>query len=104
MDYLDGIIIARSATFGREAYRVLWYLTEQLKFDKFSPINTGEISSDLRMKSQAVSRALRTLAREGVIERGPKVGQRNSFRFSPSIARYSPGLRSAEPGLPAGMN
>jgi DNA-binding transcriptional ArsR family regulator len=86
MDHLNGILIARSPAFGREAYKILWYLTAQLEFEDFTVINIGEISSDLGLKSQAVSRALRTLIDGGVVERGPRSGQRNSFRFSRSGA------------------
>lgn len=83
---INGMAIARSTSFGREAYRVLWYLTARLEFVSFTVVNTGEISIDLDMKSQAVSRALRALTRGGVIERGPRVGQKNSFRFSRQIS------------------
>ena len=89
MDHLNGMMIARSPVFGREAYRILWYLTEQLEFDHFAVLNIGEISSDLGLKSQAVSRALRTLIDGGVVERGPRVGQRSSFRFSRTVIEYS---------------
>jgi DNA-binding transcriptional ArsR family regulator len=89
MNHLNGMMIARSPAFGREAYKILWYLTEQLEFDNFAVLNIGEISSDLGLKSQAVSRALRTLIDGGVVERGPRVGQRSSFRFVPAAAPYS---------------
>lgn len=89
MNHLNGMMIARSPAFGREAYKILWYLTEQLEFDSFAVLNIGEISTDLGLKSQAVSRALRTLIDGGVVERGPRVGQRNSFRFSPAVSEYS---------------
>ena len=78
---LDGISIARSNAFGREAYKILWYLTARLAFDEFTILHVGEISSDLGLKSQAVSRALRTLIEGGLVERGPRSGLRNSFRF-----------------------
>jgi len=89
MGHLNGIMIARSPAFGREAYKILWYLTEQLEFDSYAVLNIGEISSDLGLKSQAVSRALRTLIDGGVVERGPKVGQRSSFRFARTVTEYS---------------
>ena len=85
MDHLNGILIARSSAFGGEAHKVLWYLTERLKFDQYSVINIAEISWDLGLKSQAVSRALRTLIDGGIVERGPRVGKRNSFRFARSV-------------------
>ncbi|HEV2678612.1 MAG TPA: helix-turn-helix domain-containing protein [Aliidongia sp.] len=95
MDHLNGMMIARAPAFGREAYQVLWYLTDHLDFSDFAVINTGEISSNLGLKSQAVSRALRVLTDGGVIERGPKVGQRSSYRFSRSAAGYAaPRLRA----------
>ena len=93
MDHLNGMMIARSPAFGREAYKILWYLTEQLEFDSFAVLNIGEISSDLGLKSQAVSRALRTLIDGGVVERGPRVGQRSSFRFRRTVTEYSPESR-----------
>lgn len=89
MDHLNGMLIARAPAFGREAYQVLWYLTDHLNFSDFATINIGEISSDLGLKSQAVSRALRVLSDGGVIERGPKAGQRSSFRFSRLVAGYT---------------
>ena len=78
---LDGISIARSTIFGREAYKILWYLTARLEFDDFTILHVGEISSDLGLKSQAVSRALRTLIDSGLVERGPRSGLHSSFRF-----------------------
>ena len=89
MAHLNGMMIARSSAFGREAYKILWYLTEQLESDSFAVLNIAEISSDLGLKSQAVSRALRTLIDGGVVERGPRVGQRNSFRFTREVTEYS---------------
>jgi len=86
---LDGISIARSPVFGREAYKILWYLTARLEFDDFAILNISEIASDLGLKSQAVSRALRVLIDGGVVERGPRSGLRNSFRFHQSEAGIS---------------
>jgi len=94
---LDGISIARSTLFGREAYKILWYLTARLEFDDFSILNIGEISSDLGLKSQAVSRALRTLIDGGLVERGPRTGQRNSYRFRQSRAGVSGPHRDLPP-------
>ncbi len=90
-DHLNGMLIARSNAFGREAYKVLWYLTANLDFETFSALNIGQISSDLGMKSQAVSRALRVLIEGGILVRGPRVGQRSSFRFSHQVAEYRHG-------------
>jgi DNA-binding MarR family transcriptional regulator len=86
---LDGISIAQSPVFGREAYKILWYLTARLSFDDFTVLNISEIASDLGLKSQAVSRALRALIEGGVVERGPRSGLRNSFRFCQSEAGIS---------------
>jgi len=90
-DHLNGMLIARSKAFGREAHKVLWYLTANLDFDRFSPLNIGQISSDLGLKSQAVSRALRMLIEGGIVVRGPRMGQRSSFRFSHQVADYRRG-------------
>jgi DNA-binding MarR family transcriptional regulator len=87
MKRLNGIEIARAATCGGEAYRILWYLTDALEFETFQVVNVGEISTDLGLKSQAVSRALRALIDGGVLERGPRTGRRVSFRFSRQVAR-----------------
>jgi hypothetical protein len=35
---IDGMMVARSTNFGREAYRVLWYLTAQLDFTSFTVV------------------------------------------------------------------
>ncbi|HEV2673563.1 MAG TPA: hypothetical protein VGV37_03410 [Aliidongia sp.] len=86
IDQLNGILIARSSAFGGEAHKILWYLTARLEFDRYSIVNIGEISWDLGLKSQAVSRALRTLIDGGIVERGPRVGKRNSFRFARMVA------------------
>jgi hypothetical protein len=101
MDRLNGIQIARAAQFGCEAYRILWYLTDTLDFDAFQVVNVGEISTDLGLKSQAVSRALRALIDGEVLERGPRAGRRNSFRFSRHVAGHPQG-RPATPAH-AGM-
>ena len=105
IDQLNGILIARSSGFGGEAHKVLWYLTARLEFDRYSTVNIGEISWDLGLKSQAISRAIRNLIDGGIIERGPRVGKRNSFRFARSVAERrssdqdrpppsSPGIRT----------
>jgi DNA-binding MarR family transcriptional regulator len=101
MDHLDGILIARSSAFGGEAHKVLWYLTARLEFDRFSILNIAEISWDLGLKSQAVSRALRTLIDGGIVERGPRVGKRNSFRFARSVAERRRPSRSQPQTLSA---
>jgi len=96
LDQLNGVLIARSSSLGGEAHKVLWYLTARLTFNEFSIINISEVSWDLGLKSQAVSRALRNLIDGGVVERGPRVGKRNSFRFARSVAGYRPAPRSRE--------
>ncbi len=83
---LDGALIARSPSLGTEAFKTLWYLTAELGFADFSVIVIADVSRDLGLKSQAVSRALRDLIEAGILERGPRVGRRSSFRFSEAVA------------------
>ena len=87
IDQLDRILIARSANFGGEAHKLLWYLTLRLEFDRFSLVNIAETSWDLGLRPQAVSRALRALIEGGFIERGPRVGKRHTFRFARAVER-----------------
>ena len=87
IDQLDRILIARSASFGGEAHKLLWYLTLRLEFDRFSIVNISETSWDLGLRPQAVSRALKALIDEGFIERGPRVGKRHTFRFARAVER-----------------
>jgi DNA-binding IclR family transcriptional regulator len=98
IDQLNGILIARSCAFGGEAHKVLWYLTARLEFDRFIMINIAEISWDLGLKSQGVSRALRTLIDGGIVERGPRSGKHNSFRFARAVAeRRAPRAPESQP-------
>jgi len=65
---------------GGEAHRVLRCLEPILATDRFEIVDTGEIARFLGIRSQAVSRALKTLVDQSIIERGERIGRSHTFR------------------------
>lgn len=82
-----------------EAHKVLWYLSQRLAFDRYSVVDISEASWDLSLKSEVATRALNALIEDGIVERGPRVGKRHSFRFA-----RAPGHHSSGPCQPLGSN
>jgi len=65
---------------GGESHRVLRCLETILAADRYAVVDTGQIARFLGIRSQAVSRALKSLVEQSIIERGPRIGRSHSFR------------------------
>jgi len=94
------VALEKYRALGGEAHRVLRCLEPILTTDRFEIVDTGEIARFLRIRSQAVSRALKTLVDQSIIERGERVGRSYSFRRLDGTARPASENRVArlEPG------
>jgi GNAT superfamily N-acetyltransferase len=74
------IALEKYRSLGGESHRVLRCLETILATDRYEVVDTGQIARFLGIKSQAVSRALRTLVELSIIERGSRIGRSNTFR------------------------
>lgn len=70
---------------GEEAYRVLFHAIGHLDFENLLVLNQTEAAAALGMKQQNFARALNKLIAAEVIEKGPKVSGRNTYRMNPSF-------------------
>ena len=66
-----------------EANRVLLFLFSRLDFDNFIQVAQSEISQELGLRKQNVSRSISLLVDKQIILRGPKIGRSSSFRLNP---------------------
>lgn len=73
------------AKLGEEAYRVLMYAIATLDYENLLVMNQTEAAGEMRMKQQNFGRALNKLIAAEVIEKGPKVSGRNTYRMNPSF-------------------
>jgi GNAT superfamily N-acetyltransferase len=74
------IALEKYRTLGGESHRVLRCLETILATDRYEIVDTGRIARFLGIKSQAVSRALKTLVDQSLIERGERSGRSHTFR------------------------
>lgn len=79
------IMTLAKAKLGGEAGSVLWYALAKLDFENLLVMNQTEAAEALGMKQQNFARALAKLVELEVIEKGPKVSGRNTYRMSPSF-------------------
>jgi hypothetical protein len=79
-DTAELIALEKYRTLGGESHRVLRCLETILATDRYAIVDTGQIARFLGIKSQAVSRALKVLVEQSIIERGPRIGRSHSFR------------------------
>jgi len=68
-----------------ETQSVLWYAIAKLDFENLLVMNQSEAAETLGMKQQNFSRAIAKLVAIDVIEKGPKVSGRNTYRLNPSF-------------------
>lgn len=73
------------AKLGEEAYRVLFYAVSTLDYENLLVMNQTQAAAEMGMKQQNFGRALAKLIEAEVIEKGPKVSGRNTYRLSPSF-------------------
>jgi GNAT superfamily N-acetyltransferase len=74
------IALEKYRSLAGESHRVLRCLETILATDRYEIVDTGQIARFLGIKSQAVSRALKTLVDLSIIERGSRIGRSNTFR------------------------
>jgi len=74
-----------SANLGEEALRVFLMLCGVLDFENYIMVSQSEIAQKLNMKRPNVSRAIRRLADEGIIIKGPKVSRYVTYRLNPNV-------------------
>jgi len=74
------IALEKYRALGGESHRVLRCLETILAADRYAVVDTGRIARFLGIRSQAVSRALKSLVEQSIIERGPRIGRSHSFR------------------------
>lgn len=70
---------------GEEAYRVAFYAIATLDYQNLLVLNQTETAQALNMKQQSVNRAMKKLIDAEVIEKGPKVSGRNTYRLNPAF-------------------
>jgi GNAT superfamily N-acetyltransferase len=81
------IALERYRALGGESHRVLRCLETILASDRYEIVDTGRIARFLGIRSQAVSRALKSLVDQSIIERGDRVGRSHTFRRLDGAAR-----------------
>jgi hypothetical protein len=68
----------------KDVFRVFMYVNGRLDFNNLIHLSQVEISEALGIKRQNVSRAMRWLIDNGVVEKGPKVGNSQTYRLNPN--------------------
>lgn len=76
----DLIALEKYRALGGESHRVLRCLETILATDRYEIVDTGQIARFLGIRSQAVSRALKSLVDQSIIERGDRIGRSHTFR------------------------
>ena len=101
-DTAELIALEKYRSLGGESHRVLRCLETILAADRYEIVDTGQIARFLGIKSQAVSRALKSLVDQSIIERGPRIGRSHTFRRIDGIggATDEDGIVRLEPSRP----
>src|SRR6266702_3147132 len=86
-DTAELIALEKYRALGGESHRVLRCLETILATDRYEIVDTGQIARFLGIRSQAVSRALKSLVEQSIIERGPRIGRSHTFRRLDAAAR-----------------
>lgn len=68
-----------------ECWRVLVCLICKLDYENFVFISQPEIAEHLSMPLSSISRAISTLCKKQILERGDRIGNTPSFRLNPSL-------------------
>ena len=69
-----------------EQYRVFIALLGKIDFENYLTVSQKELSQELNMKQQSISRAIKALCELNVIIEGPRAGLNKTYRFNPYIA------------------
>jgi len=101
-DTAELIALEKYRSLGGESHRVLRCLETILAADRYEIVDTGQIARFLGIKSQAVSRALKVLVDQSIIERGPRIGRSHTFRRIDGVggATDEDGIVRLEPSQP----
>lgn len=68
-----------------ETLRVYMVLLSKLDYENWLRIRQKDIADDLGMRPPHVSRAIKELVDHGVVVKGPKVANSNTYRLDPSF-------------------
>lgn len=68
---------------GSEAYRVFFALCSSLDFENLIAVEQADLAQTIGMQKQNFARGIKRLVTEGVIEQGPVISGRRTFRLSP---------------------
>jgi hypothetical protein len=79
------VALAQDQTLKGETYRVLLYLFGVLDFENETGIAHADIAENLQMRTQHVTRAMKTLMERGYIHRTGKVGKFWKYRIDPDV-------------------
>lgn len=83
MGFQEGFLEIAKMKMGAEAMNVFLFLLSQIEYDNLLIISQIEIARELGMKKQNVSRAIKTLIKNEVLEiRDPHRRRRQRFRLS----------------------
>ena len=74
--------LARDPDMTGEAYRVFLKMVSNLDWENYIKITQKEISEDLGIRKQHVSRAVKLLVDKGIIIKGPKSGLSNTYKLN----------------------
>jgi DNA-binding transcriptional ArsR family regulator len=86
-DTAELIALEKYRALGGESHRVLRCLETILATDRYEIVDTGQIARFLGIRSQAVSRALKSLVEQSIIERGRRIGRSHTFRRLDAAAK-----------------
>lgn len=71
------------ANLGSEAYRVFFALCSKLDFENLIAVSQTELAQQINMTKQNFYRGVKRLVSEGVLEDGPTLSGRRTFRLNP---------------------
>ena len=84
MSQENALLSLAKADLGDQARRVLFMMLAKVEFENFIVVSQSSMAEELGMTLPNFSRALSRLVKEGVILRGPKVGQQASLKLNPN--------------------
>lgn len=78
--------LAKDVELAGQPMRVLLVLMSKLDWENFIAFSQGDIAKQLKIRPEAVSRAVRLLREKGVIEAGPVLGNTKTYKLNPGYA------------------
>ena len=78
------LIKLAKANLGGQALKAFMLLCGKLDFENWVNVSQAELANELSMNPSHMSRAIAKLIAEGVILKGPSVGNRKTYRLDPA--------------------